>query len=345
MHDLVIAGGGPVGMATALHAHRAGLDVVLVEPRDGAIDKACGEGLMPGAVAELADLGVDPHGLPLAGIHYLDGTSGRGVTAPFAAGRGRGVRRTVLHRALSRRVAEAGITTVRSAVQRVEDAGDHVVVDGRRTRYLVAADGLHSPVRHLVGLDGGTAGRRRFGQRIHVQQPPWTSYVEVHWSHRAEAYVTPVAEDLVGVAVLGEAGARFDDLLADFPVLQERLTGSRTRVRGAGPLRQRARARSVGRVLLVGDAAGYVDALTGEGIALGLGQARAAIACLAAGRPDSYDAVARRLGRRHELLTHLLLQATSHSVVRRRLVPAATRLPRVFEAAVNQLARPVGGTP
>jgi len=332
-------------MAAALHAHRAGLNVVLLEPRDGAIDKACGEGLMPGAVAELADLGVDPHGLPLSGIHYLDGSSGGGVTAPFVAAQGRGVRRTVLHDALSRRVADAGITVERRAVQAIEDGGDHLVVEGRRTRYLVAADGLHSPVRHLVGLDAGTIGRRRFGQRIHVQQAPWSSYVEVHWSHRAEAYVTPVAEDLVGVAVLGEAGARFEDLLADFPLLLERLAGSRSRVRGAGPLRQRARARSAGRVLLVGDAAGYVDALTGEGIALGLGQARAAVACVAAGRADRYEQVARRLGRRHELLTHLLLQATSHSAVRRRLVPAATRLPRLFGAAVNQLARPVGGTP
>ncbi len=78
--------------------------------------------------------------------------------------------------------------------------------------------------------------------------------------------------------MLGDAGARFEDLIADFPVLRERLTGSRSRAMGAGPLRQRARARSAGRVLLVGDAAGYVDALTGEGIALGLGQARAAVA-------------------------------------------------------------------
>ena len=58
MRDLLVAGGGPVGLATALYAARAGLDVTVREPRAGVIDKACGEGLMPGALAALRDLGV-----------------------------------------------------------------------------------------------------------------------------------------------------------------------------------------------------------------------------------------------------------------------------------------------
>lgn len=345
MHDLVIAGGGPVGMAAALHAHRAGLSVLVREPRSGPIDKACGEGLMPGAVTELADLGVHPQGRDLAGIHYLDATAGGpGVAARFAAGPGRGVRRTVLHDALAERAAAVGIDVDPRPVEDVQEAADHLVVDGEPTRYLIAADGLHSPVRRLLGLDASTPGRRRFGLRCHVQQAPWTSYVEVHWSRRAEAYITPVDDDLVGVAVLSDAGTRFEDLLDDFPVLQARLTGARTRVMGAGPLRQRATSRSAGRVLLVGDAGGYVDALTGEGIALGLAQARTAVACVASGRPEDYDHQARRLGLRHELLTHALLRATSHQALRRRLVPAAEKLPWLFSAAVNQLARPVRTT-
>ncbi|MBL0747594.1 NAD(P)/FAD-dependent oxidoreductase [Nocardioides baculatus] len=346
MRDVVVAGGGPVGLAAALHAHRAGLSVVVREPRTGPIDKACGEGLMPGAVAELAGLGVHPHGRPLSGIHYLAADApGAGATARFAAGPGRGVRRTVLHDALAAAVAEAGIPVERRAVDDVRDAGDHVLVDGEPARHLLAADGLHSPVRRLLGLDVPAAkgARRRFGQRCHVEQAPWTSYVEVHWSPRAEAYVTPVDDDLVGIAVLGDAGARFDDLLDDFPALADRLTGPRSRVMGAGPLRQRARSRSAGRVLLVGDAGGYVDALTGEGIALGLAQARAAVACLASDRPDLYERRARRLAMRHELLTRALVRTTAHPAVRRRLVPAATRFPGLFGAAVNQLARPAGG--
>ncbi|GAA1932331.1 NAD(P)/FAD-dependent oxidoreductase [Nocardioides hwasunensis] len=344
MHDLVIAGGGPVGMAAALHAHRLGLDVVVHEPRTGPVDKACGEGLMPGAVAELLALGVDPPGRLLSGIHYVDAVAEAQVSATFTTGPGRGVRRTTLHEALASGLADAGIEVDRRPVQAVEDRGTHVVVEGRRTRYLVAADGLHSPVRRLLDLEVPSRGRRRFGLRAHVEQPPWTSFVEVHWSHRAEAYVTPVADDLVGVAVLTAPGLRFEDLMGDFPLLRERLTGPRTRVMGAGPLRQRARARSAGRVLLVGDAGGYVDALTGEGIALGLAQARVAVECIAFGRPQRYDRVVRRLGARHELLTHLLLRATAQPALRRRLVPAAARLPSVFDAAVNQLARPVGRT-
>jgi flavin-dependent dehydrogenase len=113
-------------------------------------------------------------------------------------------------------------------------------------------------------------------------------------------------------------------------------------VLGAGPLRQRTDGRSASRVLLVGDAAGYVDALTGEGIAVGLGQARAAVAAITAGRPGGYERAARRLGWRHDLLTRALLEATAYAPVRRRIVPLAQRAPWLFSAAVNQLARPVG---
>ena len=57
--DLLVAGGGPAGLATALHAALAGLEAVVVEPRTRPVDKACGEGLMPGGVAALPALGVD----------------------------------------------------------------------------------------------------------------------------------------------------------------------------------------------------------------------------------------------------------------------------------------------
>ncbi|WP_310529325.1 NAD(P)/FAD-dependent oxidoreductase [Nocardioides sp.] len=342
MRDLVVAGGGPVGLAVALNAARAGLDVSVREPRDGPIDKACGEGLMPGAVAELEGLGVRPDGHPLAGIRYLDGSgAGRSVEAAFRFGPGRGVRRTTLHAALTAPLRAAGVPVDPSPVKSIRDVGDHLLVDGEATRYLIAADGLHSPVRRLLGLEVRARDRRRFGLRCHVAQAPWTPFVEVHWSPHAEAYVTPVADDLVGLAVLTDAGVGFDDVLREFPVLRERLTGERTRVLGAGPLRQRARRRVAGRVLLVGDAAGYVDALTGEGIALGLAQARAAVGCVVADDPERYEAQARRLSRRHELLTHALLRATAHQSVRRRLVPLAARAPWVFSAAVNQLARPI----
>ncbi|MFJ6722849.1 NAD(P)/FAD-dependent oxidoreductase, partial [Streptomyces sp. NPDC091259] len=73
MIDLLVAGGGPAGLATAIHGALAGLEVVVAEPRPTPIDKACGEGLMPGAVHRLAELGVPVAGRDFRGIRYVDG--------------------------------------------------------------------------------------------------------------------------------------------------------------------------------------------------------------------------------------------------------------------------------
>ena len=180
----------------------------------------------------------------------------------------------------------------------------------------------------------------RFGLRRHVRVAPWTDLVEVHWAGTAEAYVTPVGDDEVGVAVLCGPGRRYDEVLADFPRLLPRLEGAvpRSGVRGAGPLRQTASARRAGRVLLVGDAAGYVDALTGEGLATGLVTAAAAVRCIVADRPQDYERAWRAATRRYRLLTTGLLAASRRPGLRRRLVPAAARLPGVFGWAVDQLA-------
>ncbi len=338
MTDLLIAGGGPVGLAAALYACRSGLDVTVCEPRDGVIDKACGEGLMPGAVASLTDLGVEPDGYALRGIRYVSGS--RLAEAEFRTGSGRGVRRTTLHAALRHAVDAAGIPVLGERVRSVTQDGHGVLANGTRSRYLIAADGLHSPIRRHLGLQAPVSSRR-FGLRRHVEMPPWSGYVEVHWSPTAEAYVTPVSDGLVGIAVLTSTRASFDEHVQAFPALRERIAGhALSRVRGAGPLRQRSRRRVAGRVLLVGDASGYIDALTGEGIALGMAQARAAIAAITAGEPLRYERSWRRITWRYELLTRTLVAATARPATRRAIVPAASALPRVFGAAVDVLARP-----
>jgi flavin-dependent dehydrogenase len=336
--DLLVAGGGPIGLATAIYARRAGMTVTVVEPRTGPIDKACGEGLMPGAVARLRDLGVHPPGRAFHGIRYVSPT--RTAEARFRAGPGLGVRRTDLHAVLMARALELGVEQVHGRVDDVVQEADQVHAAGLRARWLVAADGLHSPVRRMLGLDLATAAVPRFGQRRHFRVPAWADLVEVHWSGTAEAYVTPVADDVVGVAALCGQGRRFDEVLTEFPALVGRLGGAvaLTEVRGAGPLRQDVAARRRGRVLLVGDAAGYVDALTGEGLATGLATAAAAVQALATGRPQDYEQAWRRATRRYRLLTGTLLRASQMPHVRPHIVPAASRLPRLYGGIVDLLA-------
>ncbi len=338
--DLLVAGAGPAGLATALHARAAGWEVTVVDPRPGPIDKACGEGLMPGAVAALAALAVPVSGHPFRGIRYRAGA--RHADAMFRRGaHGLGVRRTDLQAALLAAATDRGVRIVEGAVSGVEQDENGVRAAGLRARYLVAADGLHSPISRALGLDlpaGRT--RPRWGVRRHFERAPWSDLVEVHWSADSEAYVTPVADDLVGVAVLTGGRGGFDEQLRSFPELAELVEAAPARaVRGAGPLRRRTSRRVAGRVLLVGDAAGYVDALTGEGIAVSLSCASALVDCLVDGRPGDYERRWRARSRRYRALTSSLLWASRRAGVRRAIVPGAARLPFVFDAAVAQLAR------
>jgi flavin-dependent dehydrogenase len=342
-YDVLVVGAGPVGLACAIEAAQRGRSVAVLEPRPGPIDKACGEGLMPGAVTALARLGVSPAGRPFAGIAYVD--LHHVARHDFRAGPGLGVRRTTLQAALAARAAELGVVRVESRVDQaspVSQDADTVRVGGLTGDWLLACDGLHSAVRRQLGLDPRPTrvGSRRYGQRRHLAIAPWSEYVEVHWSPLAEVYVTPVAADLVGVAVLSRTRASYDDLLRQAPSVREHIDPSAwaTPVRGAGPLRQPVRRRVAGRVLLVGDAGGYVDALTGEGIRTGLACARAAVDAVAGANPAAYERDWRRLTRSYRVLTNTLLAASRPQPVRRSIVGAAQRLPAVFAQAVEALA-------
>ena len=338
MTDLLVAGGGPVGLAVAIEARLAGLTVALVEPRAGAIDKACGEGLMPGALPLLQRLGLDPDGMPLAGVSYRSGS--RRADHRFRSGAGRGVRRTTLHTALAARAHELGVERVEGRIDSIAQDATSVTAAGRTASWLIAADGLHSTVRRLVGLERPARGLKRYGLRRHYAVAPWSDLIEVHWTPRAELYVTPVAADTVGIAVLGPAKTDLDDVIASVPELAARLAGRQfvSELRGAGPLRQRTAARTAGRVLLAGDASGYVDAITGEGLRLGLDQARLAVAAVAADDPARYEREWRRSTRDFRVLTDGLVRAAS-SPLRGAIVPAASRLPGLYGAIVERLAR------
>lgn len=336
--DVLVVGGGPVGLAAAVQARLAGYDAVVLEPRPTPIDKACGEGLMPGTLRELRGLGVDPPGWPLRGISYR--AAGRRADHAFRSGPGRGVRRTVLHAALRTRADELAVPVLPVRVTEIAEDDDAVHAGGLSARWLLACDGLHSTVRRLVGLDRAArpGARRRYGLRRHYHVAPWTDLVEVHWGPAAEAYVTPVAPDLVGVALLGPPQTSWAASLAALPALAARLAGAPLTgpVRGAGPLRRATTARTAGRVRLVGDASGYVDALTGEGLRVGLAQAAVAVATLP--DPAAYERAWQVVTRDYRLLTGGLV-AWATSPLRGSIVPVAAHAPWLYGAVVERLAR------
>lgn len=337
--DVVVVGGGPVGLATAIAARAHGLSVRVVDRQRPPIDKACGEGLMPAGVAALAALGVSPpaRSMPFRGIRYVsDGVVAEADFPGGEAGAGRGIRRTELHAALVARAAGVGVELVWG--ERVEEVRAGEVRTARTSfpcRFVVGADGLHSRVRRSAGLEAAGVGvgrwspQARFGVARHLRLAPWSERVEVTFGRAAEAYVTPLADDEVGVAILWSGGkAGFDELAATrFDArFAERLAAGETlgRDHGAGPLYRPTRGAVAGggRIALVGDAAGYVDALTGEGLSLGFESALALAAALAAGDLAPYTRKLARISAVPLGLTRLLLVAARRPWLRRRLVAA-----------------------
>lgn len=344
--DLLVVGGGPVGAVTAVEAARAGLRVALVEPRRPPIDKACGEGVMPSGLAHLQRLGIAPEGSPIRGIRYVDPARGREVRAGFRGGRsGLGVRRTTLQLACHEAALAHGVEWLRDAVSELDTGGEHATEVGAalrsggtvRARWVVGADGLHSGVRrHVSPAVHRSRAPARYGLVRHHRGVPAPDHVSVHWTRLGEVYVTPLAADEVGVAVLTSPGTAHDDVVALAPEVRDLVgAGEPTSMRGAGPLWQVPRRRTRGRVLLVGDAAGYLDALTGEGISVGLAQAQAAVAAVLAGDLSRYERSWWRVSGLPFALTGGLAVATRSDAVRSRLVPLATRARPVFGAAVS----------
>ncbi len=301
---------------------------------------------MPPGVAWLGRMGVEiapDSAHPFRGIRYVD----RDVMAEadFVEGPGLGIRRTALSSSMRSRAAalgadvredcEAGAFTVNT---------DHVVLETARgrieSRWLVGADGLHGRVRRGAGFDVAVGPERRLGVRRHFRLPPWSDLVEVHWADGVEAYVTPVGPDRVGIALLwstsrGRAGD-YDTFLARFPELRRRLGAAaawpETPVRGAGPFDVRVEPMARGRVLLVGDAAGYLDAITGEGLSLAFASAAALVSATAGEDASAYPRAWRRLRRRHIALTRLVLWAADRPSFRRQVLRALSRSPDAFRA-------------
>ncbi|RMG44904.1 MAG: NAD(P)/FAD-dependent oxidoreductase [Acidobacteria bacterium] len=350
-YDLVVVGGGPAGLAVAIEARAAGMTVCVLERRRPPVDKPCGEGLLPRAVAALLRCGVPADTLPgrrLAGIRFVDAGAGTATFAPFPGRCGRGVRRTVLHAALAARAGEAGAEIRWGVAARglEEDGVRAATGELVRGAWVVGADGLHSRVRRWAGIGCNRRGRR-FGVRRHFVREPWTDSVEVHWADTGEAYVTPVGEELVGVAILAGAGAG-PPRLAAFPGLARRLEGARPADRwaGAGPFGVRVFRPHRGRCVLVGDAAGDTDPITGEGIGLALEQARELVRALCRGEPHRYARRRRRLLAGPSRAAAALVALHRHPSLRRRALRLLDRHPGLFARLLAwHLGRPAGGRP
>jgi len=354
LHDLLVVGGGPAGLALAAAAARRGLDVLLVEARRFPIDQPCGEGLLPAGLAALEALGLRARlgaadASLLTALRWID-AAGPALELALPAPGGLGVRRTALSAALLAAASEAGAQLLEAEVsdhRRGAEAVELTTTAGPvRGRILVAADGRGSPIRGREGLDAGPPPRPRFGVRRHLALRPWTSAVEVHLGDGVEAYVTPAGAARVGVAFLFErtVPGGWPSLLASFPALASRLAGveAASEDRGAGPLVRGSTARVLDRLVLLGDAAGSIDPLSGEGVSLGLAGALELAALLpgavaAGGSRGALLGWERAWGRRQrraEAWTALLLAVARRPRLRRGLISLGAGRTRLLERVV-----------
>ena len=355
--DVAICGGGPAGLAAAIHCARAGFSTVVLERAPGAPDKACGEGLMPRGLEALERLSVlsevpPDQCAPFRGIRYVQ-EDGGAVEGRFPRGSGLGVRRIALWRAVQQRAREAG-AEMRNAGVRGLTAGRLDTDAGPiEARLIVAADGLNSALRRAAGLEVPVRGPRRFGVRRHFRLPPWSDLVEVHWSAGAEAYVTPVGPRCVNLAFLWQEDAvpekaSFESLVDRFPALADRVRGAtvESESRGAGPLSQRVKARTAVGLALIGDAAGYVDAITGQGLSLAFTSAELLVRALP--RDLREPALSRALRRYDESLragwlryavpARGLLALARRPALRRRALGVLQRHPGWFSLLLRAVA-------
>src|SRR5580704_5488557 len=308
--DVVVVGGGPAGSIASFVLARGGARVALIDKSEFPRDKACGDILGPRALKLLADLGLSaPHGRDVGEIVVV-GPTGRRVTLPCGEGLtypgyGTAVTRTVLDSTLHQAAIEAGATPVHGhAVAPLQAEG---AIDGYRLSdgteihadFVVGADGASSRVAGTAGLVDTNRVLWGFALRTYLphtvdlpaivfwEPAPWQGFPGYGWVFPG---ATGEANVGLGLGTVGDrkAGAkvqqalpRFLDHLREVELLTDAST-SRPSRRLGGWLKMGmvGTVPAEGRVLLVGDAAGLVNPLQGEGISQAMCSGRSAAEAL-----------------------------------------------------------------
>jgi len=334
--DVFVIGGGPAGLAAGIAARQQGFRVTVADGAQMPIDKPCGEGLMPDGLAALEKLGIfldAANGCFFRGIRFLSG--GLAVDAAFPDGAtGMGVRRTVLHRLMAERAAKLGIDLLwQTPVTGIAAGGVRLGNRQMSARWIIGADGGNSRVRRWAGLDAFRRKDCRYAFRQHYSVVPWSERMELYWGRQGQIYVTPAAEDQVCLALISRnPKLRLAGALQQFPELKSRLDGADVSSAEKGALTATCRLKRVsrGNVVLIGDASGTVDAITGEGLCLSFTQAMVLAECLRTGDLARYEREHRRLALRPFLMARLMLTLDGRPRLQRRTLQAFQKRPDIF---------------